>query len=99
MIKISLGKLGRPSGEAPISVADVERIRRQRRQIMTESEHADVRTHIRNLVGDIQAKPSSNARYLKNAGIALTIVGLVAGLLLFYAAGLMWPAYLEFVKS
>lgn len=65
MIKISLGKLGRPSGEAPISVADVERIRRQRRQVMTEAEHTDVRVHLRNLVGDIQTKPSSNARYLK----------------------------------
>lgn len=99
MIKISLGKLGRPSGEAPISVADVERIRRQRRQVMTEAEHADVRAHLRNLVGDIQAKPSSNARYLKNTGIALIIIGLIVGLVLFYAADLAWPTFLEFLES
>ncbi|GAB2514610.1 hypothetical protein [Corynebacterium atrinae] len=76
-----------------VSVADVERIRRQRRQVMTEAEQADVRMHLRNLVGDIQEKPSSNARYLKNTGIALIAIGLIIGLALFYAADLAWRYY------
>ncbi|WJY63354.1 hypothetical protein CATRI_06350 [Corynebacterium atrinae] len=93
MIKISLGKLKSPGGEVSVSVADVERIRRQRRQVMTEAEQADVRMHLRNLVGDIQEKPSSNARYLKNTGIALIAIGLIIGLALFYAADLAWRYY------
>lgn len=99
MIKISWGKLGRTSGESPISVADVERIRRQRRQVMTEAEHTDVRAHLRNLVGDIQTKPSSNAKFLKNTGIALIIIGLIVGFALFYTANLTWPSYLQYMDS
>lgn len=99
MIKISLGKFGSPGGDSPVSVADVERIRRQRRQVMTEAEHADVRAQLRNLVGGVQAKPSSNARFLKNTGIALIIIGLIVGLTLFYTADATWPAYLRYMEN
>lgn len=99
MIKISLGKLPSPGGEALVSVADVERIRRQRRQVLTATEHTEVRMHLRDLVGDIQAKPSSNARLLKNTGIALIVIGLIVGLALFYTANLTWPSYLRFLDS
>jgi len=99
MIKIGLGKLPSLGGEALVSVADVERIRRQRRQALTEAEQTEVRMHLRNLVGDIQVKPSSNARLLKNTGIALIVIGLVVGFALFYAANLTWPTYLQFLDS
>lgn len=99
MIKIGLGELPSLGGEALVSVADVECIRRQRRQALTEAEQTEVRMHLRNLVGDIQAKPSSNARLLKNTGIALIVIGLVVGFALFYAAILTWPTYLQFLDS
>lgn len=54
---------------------------------------------MRDLAGDLKGKPRSNATYLKNIGIALIVIGLIMGSVLFYVAYLTWPSYLEFLDS
>lgn len=89
----------RPGENASAAIADVQRIRRQRRQAQTEDEHANVRSHMRILAGNLKEKPGSNAAYLKNIGIALIIIGLIVGIAMFFVASLAWPYYLEFLDS
>ena len=93
MFQNRLWNLGGPAEGTSVSVADVERIRRQRRRASTDAEHAEVRTHLRTLAGDVRSEPRSHSMFLKNAGIALIVIGLVVGLILFSVAGAMWPTY------
>lgn len=95
MSKKSRSQLGRSEDELRVSVADVQRIRRQRRQVMSEVEQTSVRAHLRNLAGDVQVKPVSNNKFYRNIGIALITVGLIAGIVLFFAAISLWPSYLD----
>ncbi|MBD8031305.1 hypothetical protein [Corynebacterium gallinarum] len=97
MSKFTWAELGRPKEAPRVSVADVERIRRQRRQAMSEVEQASVRAHLRNLAGDVYAKPVTNDLFLRNIGIVLVVIGLIAGILLFYAAISLWPGYLKWI--
>lgn len=99
MILDNFRDLMHPGENTSVVVADVQRIRRQRRQAQTEDEHANVRAHMRILAGNLKGKTSSNAAYLKNIGIALIIIGLIVGIAMFFVAGLAWPYYLEFLDS
>lgn len=92
MNQANLKNLGRKSS---ISVADVQRVRRQRRLAQTEQEHADVRAHVRDLVGDVKSKPRKNTQLLRISGIAVIVLGLIIGIALFYVADLVWPMWLE----
>ena len=96
MFKNRLSDFGGLAKSAPVSVADVERIRRQRRLAFTDAEHADVRAHLRTLAGEVRAEPRSNSTFLKNMGIALIAIGFIVGLLLFSVAGVVWPHYVDF---
>lgn len=88
-----------PGTDTSVSVADVQRVRRQRRLAQTEEEHATVRVHMRDLAGDLKAKPRSNVNLLKNSGIAVIVLGLIIGGVLFYSADLAWPLWRAFMES
>ena len=81
--------------ESSVSAADVERVRRQRRAAQTEEENAEVRTHVRDLASNLRSKPQTNTQLLKISGIAVIILGLIMGAVLFYVAGLVWPSFAE----
>lgn len=73
-----------PSKQSAVSVADVQRIRRQRRSAQTEQEHGAVRSLLRDLAGDLRTAPATNTKLLKAYGIAIIVFGLLAGGLLLY---------------
>ena len=85
------------SGQAPatISVKDVERVRRQRRLAKTEEEYSDVRSQMRDLVAELRSTPERSPQLKRIAGIIILVVGLIVGALLFYAAYLVWPGFVE----
>lgn len=93
MFKNRLSDFGGLAKSAPVSVADVQRIRRQRRRVSTDAEHADVRAHLRTLAADVRSKPAPNSGLLKGMGITLIVIGIIAGLILFSIADSMWPSY------
>lgn len=99
MNQINLGRFRAPSKEPSVSVADVQRVRRQRRLAQTEQEYSTVRSHMRDLAGDLKSEPRRNAELLKISGIAVIVLGLIIGGLLFYATFLIWPSYLEHLEE
>lgn len=99
MNKVSLRNFNMLGKEASVSVADVQRVRRQRRLAQTDQEHADVRAHMRDLSGGLRAKPQSSTKLLKISGIAVIVLGLIIGAVLFYATFSVWPAYVEHVED
>ena len=77
----------KPSSKDPTpSVADVQRVRRQRRLAQTEEEYSEVRSHMRDLAGELKSRPTTNSRLSKISGIAIIVLGLIIGSVLFYAA-------------
>lgn len=99
MLQNFFRNIGGPAGGSSVSVADVERVRRQRRRALTSTEQAEVRAHLRTLAGDVRSEPGLSSQYLKNVGIALIVIGLVIGLALCYAAFIAWPLYIEMMES
>lgn len=99
MNQINLGRLRAPSREPSVSVADVQRVRRQRRLAQTEQEYSTVRSHMRDLASDLKSEPKKNTELLKMSGIAVIVLGLIIGGLLFYATSLIWPGFLEHVED
>src|SRR5690625_7663817 len=85
MDQINLGRFRVPSKEPSVSVADVQRVRRQRRLAQTEQEYSTVRSHMRDLASDLKSEPKKNTELLKMSGIAVIVLGLIIGGLLFYA--------------
>lgn len=81
--------------QTTISVEDVERVRRQRRLAKTEEEYADVRSQMRDLVSELRSTPERSPQLKRIAGIIILVVGLIVGALLFYAAYLLWPDFVE----
>lgn len=67
-------------------MADVQRVRRQRRLAQTEEEYSQVRLQIRDLAGELKSKPTSNSQLLRISGIVTIVLGLIMGAVLFYAA-------------
>ena len=92
MNKVGLDNFNMLSKEPSVSVADVQRVRRQRRLARSEEEHAAVREHMRDLAGNLKSKPRESTNLLK-------ISGLIIGGVLFYAADLVWPMWLTFWES
>lgn len=86
MNQINLRRFRAPSRGPSVSVADVQRVRRQRRLAQTEQEYSTVRAHMRDLASDLQSKPTTNAKLLKFSGIAVIALGLIMGIVLVYAA-------------
>lgn len=99
MFQNRLRRIGGSAEGSSVSVADVERIRRQRRLASTDDEHAAVRAHLRELAGNVKPEDGSNSQYLKNVGIALIVIGLIVGIVLFYAAFATAPIYAEHMRS
>lgn len=99
MFQNRLRNLGGPAEGSSVSVADVERIRRQRRLASTDDEQAAVRAYLRALAGGVRSEPGSNSQFLKIIGIALIVIGLTVGIFLFFVAGAIWPHYVEFTNS
>lgn len=89
MEQANLRNLKNLGKESLVSAADVERVRRQRRAAQTEQEHAKVRAYVRDLASNLRSKPQTNTQLLKISGIAVIIIGLIMGTILFYAAGLV----------
>ena len=85
--------------QTTISVEDVERVRRQRRHAKTEEEYADVRSQMRDLVSELRSTPERSPKLKRIAGIIILVVGLIVGALLFYAAYLVWPGFVEHAKD
>lgn len=83
MDQINLGRFRVPSKEPSVSVADVQRVRRQRRLAQTEQEYSTVRSHMRDLASDLKSEPKKNTELLKMSGIAGIVLGLIIGGLLF----------------
>lgn len=81
--------------QTTISVEDVERVRRQRRLAKTEEEYADVRSQMRDLVSELRSTPERSPQLKRIAGIIILVIGLIVGALLFYAAYLVWPDFVE----
>lgn len=67
-------------------MADVQRVRRQRRLAQTEEEYSQVRLQIRDLAGELKSKPTSDSQLLRISGIVTIVLGLIMGAVLFYAA-------------
>lgn len=67
-------------------MADVQRVRRQRRLAQTEQEYSQVRLQIRDLAGELKSKPTSDSQLLRISGIVTIVLGLIMGAVLFYAA-------------
>lgn len=84
-----------PSKQSSVSVADVQRIRRQRRSAQTEQEYSAVRSLLRDMAGNLRTAPATNTKLLKAYGIAIIVFGLIIGGLLFYATYQIWPSFLE----
>lgn len=99
MNKVGLGNFNMLSKEPSVSVADVQRVRRQRRLARSEEEHAAVREHMRDLAGNLKARPRESTNLLKISGITVIVLGLIIGGVLFYAADLVWPMWLTFWES
>lgn len=99
MDQINLGRFRTPSREPSVSVADVQRVRHQRRLAQTEQEYSTVRSHMRNLASDLKSKPTTDTKLIKIYGIVVIVLGLIIGGLLFYATFLIWPSYLEHLKE
>lgn len=93
MKKTNLQNLKNLGKDSSVSVADVERVRRQRRLARTEQEYAEVRAHVRDLAGHLRSKPQRNTQLLKISGIAVLVLGLIIGGVLFYVASLAWPSF------
>ncbi|PMC63600.1 hypothetical protein CJ203_10270 [Corynebacterium tuscaniense] len=85
--------------QTTISVEDVERVRRQRRLAKTEEEYADVRSQMRDLVSELRSTPERSPQLKRIAGIIILVVGLIVGALLFYAAYLVWPGFVEIFRD
>ncbi|MCT2288327.1 hypothetical protein M3F30_07050, partial [Corynebacterium sanguinis] len=81
------------------SVADVQRVRRQRRLAQTEQEYSTVRSHMRDLASDLKSKPTIDAKLIKIYGIVVIVFGLIIGGFLFYATFLIWPSFVENLKE
>ncbi|MFH6888690.1 hypothetical protein [Corynebacterium aurimucosum] len=94
-----LSRLKSAQVQPPISVADVQRVRRQRRIAKTEEEYSAVRSQMRDLVGELRSTPEQNSKLMRIAGIIILVVGIVVGALLFYSAYLLWPDFVEHVKD
>lgn len=88
-------RLKSTQAQPTISVKDVERVRRQRRLAKTEEEYRDVRSQMRDLVAELRSTPERSPKTTKIAGIIILVVGLIVGALLFYAAYLVWPGFVE----
>ncbi|MGP6174286.1 hypothetical protein [Corynebacterium sp. A21] len=99
MNKVSLRNFNMLGKEASVSVADVQRVRRQRRLAQTDQEHADVRAHMRDLSGGLRAKPRANTKLLKISGISVIVLGLIISGVLFYVADLVWPMWRALMES
>lgn len=78
--------LNSSSSESLVSVADIQRVRRQRRLAQTEEEYGEVRSHMRAISGELKIKPTGNSQLLKISGIVIIVLGLIMGAALFYAA-------------
>lgn len=89
MNKINLGAFKISSKEPSVPVADVQRIRRQRRLAKSEEEYRAVRSHMRDLAGDLKSRTIPNAKLLKITGIVIIVLGLIIGGVLAYAAFLV----------
>lgn len=85
--------------QTTISVEDVERVRRQRRLAKTEEEYSDVRSQMRDLVSELRSTPERSPQLKRIAGIIILVIGLIVGALLFYAAYLLWPTFVEHWKD
>ena len=83
----------------PISVADVQRVRRQRRLAKTEEEYSTVRSQMRDLVGELRSTPTQNSVLIRIAGIIILVIGVTVGALLFYSAYRLWPGFAEFMED
>ena len=94
-----MARLKSAQTQPTISVEDVERVRRQRRLAKTEEEYSDVRSQMRDLVAELRSTPVRNPKTTKIAGIIILVVGLIVGALLFYAAYLVWPGFVEHAKD
>ena len=89
MNQINLGRFKVPSKEPSVSVADVQRVRRQRRLAQTEQEYSTVRSHMRDLASDLKSEPRKNTELLKISGIAVIVLGLIMGIVLVYATSFL----------
>lgn len=86
MSRISFKGLKVPAKEPSVSIADVQRIRRQRRLAQTEQEYSTVRSYIRDIAGELKSTPTTNTKLLRLSGFAVIVLGLVMGIVLVYAA-------------
>lgn len=89
MKQFNLGGLKIPTKEPSVSVADVQRARRQRRLAQTEQEYITVRSHMRDLASDLKSKPTTNAKLLKISALSVITLGMIMGIVLVYAASVV----------
>lgn len=82
-----------------MSVFDIQRVRRQRRLAKTDEEYSAVRSQMREIAGGLLSSPVRNPKLMRIAGVIVLVIGCIVGALLFYAAYLLWPDFLEYLKD
>ena len=97
MFQDKLQKLKPADLENSVTVADIERIRRQRRTAQTEAEQAQLREYMRSVSSELRKTTRLNSDFLRAIGIAMICAGIILGGTILYLANHLGPAYHNFL--